>query len=49
MDHTTEVASLVNQATIALTQQNYISALNAYATALEVAKELKRSQLISSS
>lgn len=40
MDHTAEVASLVNQATIALTQQVYPSALIAYAAALRVAKEL---------
>lgn len=46
MDQTTEIASLVNQATIALTQRDYSSALNAYAAALKIAKKLKRSRLI---
>jgi len=46
MDHNAEILSLVNQATIALTQQNYTNALNAYAAALRIAKELKRSRLV---
>jgi len=46
MDRHVEIASLVNQATIALTQQDYKSALKAYAAALKIARELKRSRLI---
>jgi tetratricopeptide (TPR) repeat protein len=40
------VVSLVNQATIALTQRDYSGTLDAYASALKIAKELKRSRLI---
>ncbi|MEP0924361.1 tetratricopeptide repeat protein [Leptolyngbya sp. ST-U4] len=46
MDQNATVASLVNQAMIALTQQNHTNALNAYAAALRIARELKRSRLI---
>lgn len=46
MDRYTEVVSFANQANLALTKHNYQDALEAYASALKIARELERSCLV---
>jgi len=46
MESNNDIVSLVNQAAIALANRHYQDALKAYASALEIAKQVGRSRLI---
>ncbi len=46
MNSDKEIVSLANQASIALEQKNYQTALDTYGKALEMAKTEKRSRLV---